>query len=281
MTVPGKSLAELAADQAAHWKGAGGRSWMGSIERIERSVAEFSASALAAADVRPGETVIDVGCGLGGTTAVLAEKADSVLGVDISDMLIEAARAKGIARADFRVADAATYPFGPAFADLVFSRFGVMFFADPVAAFRNLRQALKPSGRLVFLCWRTAAENPWSLAPVRAAAPFLPPLPRPGPEDPGQFSFGERARVERILTQAGFGSLSLESLDRPVFMGASVGDIVEAAGRFGPLARAFADATPGQAAQAKAAIAESLQPHVKPDGIYLPGACWLVRARPA
>ncbi len=279
MTVPGKSLAELAADQAAHWKGAGCRSWLASIERIERSIAGFSAAALAAADVRPGETVIDVGCGLGGTTAVLAEKAGTVLGVDISDMLIEGARAKRIARADFRVADAATHPFEPASADLVFSRFGVMFFADPVAAFRNLRRALKPSGRLVFLCWRTAAENPWSLAPVRAAAPFLPPLPRPGPEEPGQFSFGDRTRVERILTQAGFGSLSLEPLDQPIFMGASIDEIVEGAGRFGPLARAFADATPEQAKKAKAAIAESLAPHVQPDGIHLPGACWLVSGR--
>jgi hypothetical protein len=114
--------------------------------------------------------------------------------------------------------------------------------------------------------------------PLRAAQPFLPPLPRPGPEDPGQYSFGDRARVERILTGAGFGRFSIEAVDQPVYMGDSIGDIVEGAGRFGPLARAFAEAEPPAIAQAKAAIAAALEPHLGPEGVILPGACWLVSA---
>jgi SAM-dependent methyltransferase len=153
-----------------------------------------------------------------------------------------------------------------------------MFFGDPVAAFGNLRHALKPAGRLVFLCWRTPQENPWGLVPLRAAQPFLPPMPRPGPEDPGQYSFGDRARVERILQEAGFATPVLKPIDRPIWMGNTAAEVAENTGRFGPLARAFADAGPGAVEKAKAAIAEALAPHQGPDGVVLPGACWLVSA---
>lgn len=276
-----KTPAELAAEQAAYWNGPGGKGWRASIERIEQGIGDFGKMALAAANARLGEKVIDIGCGLGGTTRALAEAvgpSGHVLGVDISEELVAAARSHRVPNATFVVGNAATHPFEAASYDLVFSRFGVMFFGDPVAAFKNFRQALKPDGRLVFLCWRTPQENPWGLTPVRAAAPFLPPLPKPGPEDPGQFAFGDRARVERILTEAGFGALSFEPLDQLVFMGKTVADILENAGRFGPLARAFAEATPEQIEKAKAAIAETLKPHETAEAVRLPGACWLVRA---
>src|SRR5260370_8477547 len=102
---------------------------------------------------------------------------------------------------------------------LVFPRFGFMFLGDPVAAFKNLRHALKPAGRLLFLCWRTPQENPWGLVPLRAAAPFLPPMPRPGPEDPGQYSFGDRPRVEPILKDPRFATPAIKPLDRPIRIG--------------------------------------------------------------
>jgi SAM-dependent methyltransferase len=277
-----KTAAELAAEQATYWNGAGGNGWLASIERIERGIGDFGKAALAAANAQPGEKVIDIGCGLGGTTRALAEAVGlggHVLGVDISEQLVASARAHRVANATFVLGNAATHPFEAASYDLVFSRFGVMFFGEPVAAFRNFQQALKPTGRLVFVCWRTTQENPWGLVPVRAAAPFLPPLPRPGPEDPGQYAFGDRARVERILKESGFGALSFKPLDQPVFMGQTIADILENAGRFGPLARAFADATPEQIAKAKVAIAEALKSHETPDGIRLPGACWLVTAK--
>lgn len=276
-----KTPAELAAEQAAYWNGPGGKGWLASMERIEQGIGDFGKAALAAANAQPGERVIDIGCGLGGTTRTLAEAVGlggHVLGVDISEQLVASARSHRVPNATFVVGNAATHPFEAASYDLVFSRFGVMFFGDPVAAFKNFQQALKPTGRLVFVCWRTTQENPWGLVPVRAAAPFLPPLPRPGPEDPGQYAFGDRARVERILTEAGFSALSFEPLDQSVFMGKTIADILENAGRFGPLARAFADATPEQIEKAKAAIAETLKPHETAEGVRLPGACWLVRA---
>lgn len=276
-----KSRDELAADQAAFWNGPGGQGWLAAYARIERSITPFSEIVLAAAAAKPGECAIDAGCGTGDTTAALARAVGSaghVLGVDISQPLIEAARAQQLANATFVLGDATIQPFDELSVDLLFSRFGVMFFADPVTAFRNLRSALKPDGRLVFLCWRTPSENPWGLVPFRAAQPFLPPIQRPGPEDPGQYSFGDRMRVERILGEAGFGAPTFEPVDRPVWMGGSIADVVEGSSRFGPLARGFAEATPAAREQAEAAIAKALEPHAGADGVRLPGACWLVRA---
>ena len=276
--------ADRAAEQAAFWNGPGGTGWLASYERIQRSIGDVGEIALAAAAPRHGEHAIDIGCGTGGTTAALAHGvglSGHVLGVDISETLVGAARAHRLDNATFVVGDAATHPFREASYDLVFSRFGVMFFAEPVAAFRNFHRALKPSGRLVFIAWRGASENPWGTAPVRAAQPFLPPLPRPGPEDPGQFSFGDRARVERILRESGFHHLRIEPVDRQIWMGASVDDVVANAGRFGPLARAFADASPGAIGQAREAIRAALAPHEGSDGVRLPGACWLVEANAA
>jgi SAM-dependent methyltransferase len=276
-----KTTAELAVEQAKFWNGPGGQGWLAAYERIERALTELGELTLAAAAARAGEQVVDIGCGTGGTTRALAKAVapgGHVLGVDISEPLVAAARAQQPANASFMLGDAATHAFEPASVDLVFSRFGVMFFADPIAAFRNFRGALKASGRLVFLAWRTPQENPWGTMPVRVAQPFLPPLPRPGPEDPGQFSFGDRARVERILKEAGFRSARLEPVDRQIWMADTVDDYVAGAGRFGPLARAFADAEPAAIDKAKQAIAEALKPHQGPQGVRLPGACWLVTA---
>ncbi len=277
-----KSKSELAAEQAAYWKGPGGTMWLGAYDRIQRGIAEFGQIVLEAAQAQPGERVLDVGCGTGGTTAELARAIGArghVLGVDISETLVGAARAQNLANATFEVGDAASYRFEAGSFDLVFSRFGVMFFGDPVAAFQNIRRAMKPSGRLVFMCWRTPQENPWGAVPMRAAMPFLPPMERPGPEEPGQYSFGDRARVERILTQAGFAGLSIEPADMMLNQGKDIPDVLERIGQFGPLARAFKDVAPEQVARAKAAIGEALKPHVTPEGVKLAGACWLVRAR--
>ena len=276
-----KSTTELAAEQAVFWNGPGGEGWLAAYSRIERSLAPFTHPLLAAADARPGEHVIDIGCGTGAVTAQLAAAVGPgghVLAIDISEALIGAARSHRVDNATFVLGDAASHPFHIKAYDMVFSRHGVMFFGDPVAAFRNFHQALKPQGRLVFLCWRTPRENPWGAVTVQAAAPFLPPIERPGPEEPGQYSFGDRARVERILKQSGFAMPAIQPVDRPVWLGATPDQIADGMTRFGPLARPFAEADPAAVDRAKAAIITALQPHQGPDGVILPGACWLVRA---
>ncbi len=277
-----KSKEQLAAEQAEFWNGPGGKMWLAAYARIERGIQGFGEAALAAAAARPGEHVLDIGCGTGGTTAALARAVGAggrVLGVDISEPLVGAARAQGLANATFEIGDAAAWPFEPGSFDLVFSRFGVMFFGDPVAAFANIRRAMRADGRLVFICWRTPPENPWAAVPMRAAQPHLPPIERPGPEDPGQYSFGDRARVERILTQSGFRDVAIEPVDRMLTQGKDIPEVLERVSEFGPLARLFKEATPEQIAKARAAIAEALKPHAKADGVVLAGACWLVRAR--
>jgi len=276
-----KSQAEHAAEQAALWNGPGGKMWLSAYDRIQHRITHFSEAALAAAKPQPGEKVLDVGCGTGSTTAELARAVGShgrVLGVDISQPLIASARQHHLDNATFEVGDAGSYPFETAAFDLVFSRFGVMFFGDPVAAFKNLRRALRPLGRIVFLCWRTPLENPLGLLPMRAAAPHLPPIERPGPEDPGQYSFGDRARVEHILKEAGFGKPTFRTLDEQILMGKTVAEAVSSLEEFGPLARLFAESTPEQVAKAKAAVGEALKPHAGPAGVQLAGACWLVSA---
>jgi SAM-dependent methyltransferase len=275
------STAERAAAQAAFWNGPGGKMWLAAYERrIARDIAPFGDAALQRAGLAPGEKVIDVGCGTGETTQAIAAAVvpgGEVLGLDISEALLEAARARNISGARFMAGDATTLALPPAAFDVLYSRFGVMFFADPVAAFANLRGALRPDGRVSFVCWRTPAENPWGLVPIRAAMPHLPPMERPGPEDPGQYAFGDRARVERILGEAGFAAPTFEPMDRPMRLGHDVPDVLENLGRFGPLARAFADAAPGQVARAQQAIAEALAPHATADGVALAGAVWLVQ----
>ena len=276
-----KTTAELAADQAAFWNGKGGQMWIASYDRIQKSIGRYGEAALAIAAARPGEKVLDIGCGTGTTTGLLATAVGPqghVIGVDISEPLIGAARGQKLTNATFVVSDATTYPFEPAQFDLVFSRMGVMFFADPIVAFKNLQRALKPTGRLVFVCWRKPEENPWGSVPMRAAAPHLPPMERPGPEDPGQYAFADPARVERILKAAGFGAPSFKKFDEMNFMGKDVPEVLDNLGKFGPLARLFGESTPEQIAKAKQAISEALAPHVTPDGVKLAGAGWLVSA---
>jgi SAM-dependent methyltransferase len=279
-----KSKAQLGAEQAAFWNGPGGQMWLTAYERTRQAVAPFGEAVLAAAAPQLGGHVLDVGCGTGETTAALAKSVGPqgrVLGIDVSEPLIATARAQTIANATFAVGDAATHRFEGKFFDLLFSRFGVMFFGDPVAAFTNLHHALKPDGRLVFVCWRPLKENPWSLLPFQAGAPYLPSMERPGPEDPGQFSFGERARVEHVLGQSGFGAPSFLPLDHPIRLGQTAAEAVENVAHRGPLGRLMAQATAEQADKAKKAILAVLARHEGAAGVALPGACWLVSAAQA
>jgi SAM-dependent methyltransferase len=283
------SAAPPTVDQVAYWSGEGGERWLAMAAHVERVVAPFGAAALAAAAPRQGEQVLDVGCGTGGTTVELARgvgATGAVVGVDVSPTLAEAARqrleASGMQHARVLEANAETHPFAPGQFDLVFSRFGVMFFHDPVAAFVNLRRATGAAGRMVFLCWRRLADNPWAAAPLEAARPHLPPIPPPGPEDPGPFAFGDPDRVRRILGAAGWRDVSLESVDAEVVLAAAGGidDALAFLTRAGPTGRAMLRASEAERERASAAVREALAPKLGADGaLRLPGSCWLVRAR--
>ncbi len=276
----------LHADQVTFWTGDGGAIWMKAEARIETAIATLGDRALAAAAPRPGESVLDVGCGTGPTTRLLARAvapSGTVLGLDLSvPMIAEAARraaAESLTNVRFVAGDASAHAFEPASMDLLFSRFGVMFFGDPPTAFTNLRRALKPGGRLTFLCWRTFKENGWAFVPFMAGVPLLPPLPRPAPDEPGPFAFGDPARVTGILTAAGFAGITIEPIDElQALATGGLDEAVTQATEMGPLARLLRDTPDDLRAKVADAVRAALAPHATKDGVRLPAACWLVKA---
>jgi SAM-dependent methyltransferase len=182
---------------------------------------------------------------------------------------------------DFVQADATVYPFDPASFDLLVSRFGVMFFADPALSFGNLRRAMKPSGRLAFACWREPRENPFFMTPLQAVYQHAPRLPQSGPEDPGPFAFALEARVTRILWEAGFTGVVMEPCDLSLDLaiGRGLDAAVASALEIGPSARALADQPPDVIAAAARSIREALAPLVRGQSVPLGGSIWIVTAR--
>ncbi|MFM7275730.1 MAG: class I SAM-dependent methyltransferase, partial [Gammaproteobacteria bacterium] len=194
---------------------------------------------------------------------------------------LAAARGATGANVDFLLADAANHAFERGAHDLLFSRFGVMFFADPVAAFANLRLALRPDGRLVFCCWRAMRENELMTLPMAAALEHLPAPEPPPPGAPGPFAFADPGRLQEILEEAGYIGCRITALDVPVSIGAGSNAEGIALQRLelGPAARLLAEATPAQRQAVTEQLARALSPRVDARGITLTACCWLVRAR--
>lgn len=277
------------AQQIEYWNEQRGRTWVAQQELIEAQLAPLGRRAMDRAALVAGERVLDVGCGCGRTTIELARRVaprGSAVGADISSPMLahgrETARAAGVANVRFEEADAQTHAFPAAAFDVIFSRFGIMFFADSRAAFANLLTALRPGGRVAFVCWRTLPENPWMAVPLMAAFQHIPPPPIPGPEDPGPFAFADRDRVGRILTAAGFADVAFDANDQDLILGggADVDKAVEFILQLGPTAAALREAGPAKAAEVAAAVAESLRPYyVVGEGVRMPSATWVVSAR--
>jgi ubiquinone/menaquinone biosynthesis C-methylase UbiE len=276
---------ELNADQIAYWNGPGGQHWVDRQQMQDVVLAPVSEILIDRANAAAGERVIDVGCGCGDIAISLAKRVGAtghVVGVDISRPMLE--RARQIAPASlpvsFVLADATVYPFEPASFDLLVSRFGVMFFADPALSFANLHRALRPSGRLAFACWREARENPFFMAPLQAVYKHAPKLPQLGPEEPGPFSFASEQRVHRILRQAGFQGITMEAcnLSLDIAVGRGLDVAVQSTLEIGPAARALAEQPPAVIAAATKSIREALLPFAKGEGILLPASIWIVTA---
>ena len=276
------------AREAQYWNSAATRPWAEQHEPIDRLFADVTKAALDFAAPRPGERVIDLGCGSGTTLMELARRVGPggyVLGADISKQSVEKAQqriaAAGLSHAEVALADISSHRFAPNSFDLAFSRFGIMFFTDPTATFANLRSALKPGGRLALAVFRTAQENRWSTAPAAAVRHLLPPVTPPAPEEPGMFSWADPARVHRILEGAGFRDVSLTPHNPPLLL-AGPGGAVEAADfamTFGPVARAASSGLLQQPQAVRAALEAFFQSQDSPQGILLPGAIWIVGAR--
>ncbi len=274
------------AEQIRAWNEVVGPQWVALDKPLAAQLRPIGLRAIERLAPRSGEHVLDVGCGGGETTAEIGRRVGPggrVLGVDISEPLAEHARqlAEGLGQVEIRVTDAQITPFEVNEFDALFSRFGVMFFADPEAAFSNLRRALRPGGRMAFVCWRPLQENPLMAIPAMATSKHVP-MKRPEPNAPGPFAFADADRVRGILERAGFVQVKHEQIDQPMHVAGneSLDGAVAMLMRMGPAGAALREAKAGAELleTVRLSIREAIAPFERPDGIVMPSATWLVTA---
>ena len=271
------------AAQIEYWNTTAGETWAQFQEILDCQVELLGLAAMDALCPREGEHIIDIGCGCGQTSLALAARvrpSGSVVGVDISQPMLDVAFRRprtADLQVTFRKLDAQTGDLGDDLFDAAFSRFGVMFFSDPVAAFANIRASLKPGGRLAFVCWRALNENPWMQAPLQAALPLLPPLAPPDPAAPGPFAFADPSRVRTILADSGYGSVTINPFDADIG-GEDLDQTLKLALRIGPLGRALRE-HPEFVGNVTDAVRDVLSEYLTSNGVRMPASVWIALAR--
>jgi SAM-dependent methyltransferase len=272
-------------EQVEAWDGETGRHWAEHQDHYDVMLGRLTARLVAAAEISATDRVLDIGCGCGETARIAARQASegTVLGVDLSGPMLRQARARatedGLNNVRFEKADAQMTDFAGEAFDLVMSRFGVMFFDDPRAAFANFARSMRPGGRIAFLCWQEVGRNEHLAVPFGAIAAFLP-LPDLGdPAGPGPFAFADPERVRDLLNDTGFSAIAVDSVTEPVRIGSDADDAADFLREI-PVARTMlGDADKSTAAKALAALREALTSYETPDGVFLGSAAWLVTAR--
>jgi SAM-dependent methyltransferase len=272
-------------DQATLWNGLSGSAWVELRESLDRILKPFEDLLVEAVSAGPRARVLDVGCGAGSTTLAVARLIGAkgcAIGIDISDPMIAAARDRAEregAPASFICADAQSYAFEPASFDMIISRFGVMFFDDPVRGFANLRRAAVDNAGLRFVAWRSLEENPFMTTAERVAAPLLPNLPTREPDAPGQFAFANRGRVHTILEQSGWAEVEIRPIDIKCRMPEQ--DLIPYLMRLGPVGRILQEADGQTRAQVLGTVRTAFDPYVHGAEVRFVAACWLVGAKNA
>ena len=271
------------AAQIDYWNRTAGQTWVQYQEQLDRQIEPLGREGLKVLNPSVGERILDVGCGCGQTTLKIAETVEAsgtVTGVDISAPMLAVARARpvlaGAAPPTFLECDAQTAELGEDVYDAIFSRFGVMFFSDPIAAFKNLHRALKPRGRLTFVCWRPFQDNLWMRLPMEAARPFLPAPTPTDPAAPGPFAFADAERVRSILGRAGFTGISIQPFDMAIG-GSPLDQTVELTFRVGPLASILRE-QPELRPDVEEAVKAAVSAYQTPQGVLMPAAVWIVSA---
>jgi SAM-dependent methyltransferase len=270
-------------DQIEHWAGAGGDLWVAEMDRLDRMLGPMLGDLVAALDPQPGERVLDVGCGTGALSWAVAEHVGpggTVVGVDLSPQMLELARTRGSSEsARFVQADAQTTTVEGEPFDAWTSRFGVMFFDDPPAAFARLTSALRPGGRVAFACWQELAANEWLLVPALAALEHVPAPNLPDGDRPGPFSLADPQRLRTLLAGAGLTDLALTPLQRRLPLGRSAEDATTYLMHTEMARTLVAGADEATVARVREAVVTALGKHSGDDGVVLDGAVWLVTAR--
>ncbi|PZQ49863.1 MAG: hypothetical protein DI556_10430 [Rhodovulum sulfidophilum] len=278
-------MAEDNRDQADYWNADAGRNWIRFETELDAMHAEATALLLAACAAAPGESVLDIGCGAGGSTRALAREVSpggAVLGLDISEPLLAAARERTEApNVRFEQADAQTATLPAAAFDLAASRFGVMFFSDAVAAFRNIGAALRPGGRLAFVAWAGAEHNPWFALPARLAQARLGAMPPAPPEAPGPLAFQDATRVLGLLASAGYVETDARAADIHLRLPGGMPAALGLLRHIGPVSRILKarGGTEADLAAIHADVAAAFAGYDGPDGLVLPArvACFTAR----
>jgi SAM-dependent methyltransferase len=274
------------AAQIEYWNSPERRHWIDNAHRYDEMLEGFSNRLLDAARLEPGDQVIDIGCGCGATTLAAAHRVPSgtAVGIDISEPMVAFARERALdarlANITFEVGDAQTLTFDSP-ADAVVSRFGVMFFEDPVAAFGNVRTALHAGGRLAFMCWQEIGRNPWMTVPFGAARAHVPAPPPPDPLAPGPYALADGDRVREILDRSGWSAVELEPVTTPMLVGGrgTVDDAVDFLRHTGMGHMLLGDDDAEASARATEAVRDAMAEHHNGVGVELDGAAWLVTAR--
>jgi SAM-dependent methyltransferase len=271
-------------EQIDYWNGPGAQRWVNQQQRLDRALGAFDAIGQATVAALPGERALDVGCGCGASTLQLADAVGpggAVLAVDVSGPMLARARERGHDRPwiTWLQADAATHTFEREF-DVLYSRFGWMFFEAPIAALANLHAALRLGGRLCFLCWRAPDQNPWFSVPMSVAKGLLPPQPEAAPEAPGPFAFGQAARARAVLSDAGFTQIEIEPADAMFTLSThGLDEAIDFVVQAGPLSRMLVDASASTLTAVQRALATVLAPYVRGERVEMPAGLWVVTAR--
>jgi SAM-dependent methyltransferase len=274
---------ETNSEQTALWNGAAGRAWVEAQEVLDRLYAPLQDLLVEAVAATSSRVVLDVGCGTGSTTLAVARTLDATgrcVGIDISEPMIALARTRAEqARtpAEFIRADAQIHAFEPGSFDLFISRFGVMFFDDPVQAFSNLRRAALPGAHVRFITWRSAADNPFMTTAESAAGPLLPNLPSRRPDGPGQFAFANRERAHAILHESGWTGIDIRPLDVALTLPET--DLSRYVTRLGPVGLILQEADDRTRALVFETIRPAFDPYVHGADVRFTAACWMMGAR--
>jgi SAM-dependent methyltransferase len=270
-------------DQAPRWNGSSGCAWVEAQQMLDRTLQPFEDLLVAEVSASGAGRVLDVGCGTGGTTRAVARLlggAGRPVGIDISEQMIGAARmlaAQESVPATFICADAQKHAFGSERFDLIMSRFGVMFFDDPVQAFANLRSAASAGCSLRCIVWRSPDENPFMTTAERAAAPLLPNLAARRADAPGQFGFADAQRVRSILKESGWGEIDIGPIDVTCTLPEK--ELIRYGTRFGPVGIALQDADAQTRARVAATVRAAFDPYVHGAEVRFTACCWMVGAR--